>query len=956
MKYIVSLFLFNYLTILSIFPIWQRNIVTYERSVYQAGFQNWKIAQAENGWLYFANSKGLLEFDGVYWNLYPVKNKIIRSLKIIDKRIYIGANSEFGYFEPNEKGKLIYHSLSEKLPDGTGDIWNIIELDNKIYFLADYCIYIYSNDNEITNIPTEVKIDYCSTSIGNRLYIASTEGLFYLNEKNSLELLKHSTGFIGMKMVGLHSYKDQLLVTTSRTGLYLINDEKCIRLETTADDFIRNNQLFCSTISGSKMVLGSVQNGAFLFDLDNPQYKETFNLSNGLRNNTILNAIFDKDQNLWLGLDKGIGYINMNSPIRPLFAVNSPIGTGYCSMIYKGNLYLGTNQGLYKMEKNGEYKIIKDSEGQIWSLNIIEDTLFSCGDNGIIVITPQNQYKINLMGVWGVEQLSSEKNMLVAGTYSGFRIIDKVNGLWKNVRVIKGFNNSCRGFIEDEVPNVFWMANSWGDIRKITINPQNAEITDIKTYTLGGATVGENTFFRKLYNSLVICGNDHLYQYSRISDEFTPYTQLEKILDGAQYYDFINTDILGNIWYVADKRLKMLPLYKNGYGENSIDWGLENELIDSSENITLLDSTSAIVSVDKAFLKIDLSKKEENEKPVNIFIRKLLTTINDSVASYNNSSETIKIPYNKNSISIHFAALEFSHSSDIVYSYRLKGTDTKWSPPSSKTLKEYSNLSEGEYTFEVKAFINGYENNGNVASITFTILPPWYRSTWAYFVYTIFFIVFVVVLYRKTIKKQKLIIEQKGRELENQSRQYEQERILKDKEIYELQNENLRTSLSYKTQELTGYILNLIRKNEMLEEVKREVINISKALDENKQTSIIKQKVIKLTTQINNNIEHDKDFELFQSNFNLIHKDFFKLLDDRYPGLTRNEKILCAYLKMNLSSKEIAPLLNISVRGVEVNRYRLRKKMNLDRDINLTEFMQDLSNSIENEVVIYATT
>ena len=148
--------------------------------------------------------------------------------------------------------------------------------------------------------------------------------------------------------------------------------------------------------------------------------------------------------------------------------------------------------------------------------------------------------------------------------------------------------------------------------------------------------------------------------------------------------------------------------------------------------------------------------------------------------------------------------------------------------------------------------------------------------------------------------------------------------------------------LHYKTQELSGYILNIVRKNEMLEDVRKNVMSISKSLDENKQPTIIKQKVVRLITQINNNIDHDKDFEIFQSNFNLIHKDFFHLLDNKYPNLTRNDKILCAYLKMNLTSKEIAPLLNISIRGVEVSRYRLRKKMNLDKDLNLSDFLHYL--------------
>lgn len=943
MKYFVCVIFLYFVSFLSVFPVWQRNIVNYSRSIYQAGFQNWMVTQAENGWMYFANSKGLLEFDGVYWNLYPVNNKIMRVVKIIDDKIYIGANTEFGYFKKNSIGELIYHSLSENIETNWGAIWNITELGEQIYFLTDYNIFIYSKeDGKIINIPTTIKVDYCSKVIQDRLYIASTDGLFFLNEQNDLELTPSTELFKGMKIVGLQGYKDGIVVTTARGGLYFVSKNKSERISTIANTFIQRNQLFCSAISGSKMVLGSVQNGALLFDLESSDYIETFNLNNGLNNNTVLNVIFDKDQSLWLGLDKGIAYIDLNSPIKPMFAVNSPIGTGYCSILYNNQLYLGTNQGLYKVDKAGNYQMIKDSEGQIWSLKIIGNQLFSSGDNGIMVISPNSIYKIPLMGVWGIEPLSANENAILAGTYSGFSVLTREGGQWRYTRNVSGFSNSVRGFMEDDTPNNFWTANATGDVYKVSIDFQSGKVTGQKTYKLGNSKVGENTFFRKIQNNLVICGEDGLYQYSRISDEFIPYPQLESTLDGHKYYDFLDIDHSGNIWFVSDKKLKMKASSNGDYSSGIITWGLENDLIDNSENVTLLDPTSAIVSVDKAFVNINLAELQNSKDEVNIWIRKLVA--NDSIINYDNTQvESIEIPYTSNTVKIYFSSTLYPYAWDVLYSYRLKNMETDWSSPTWLIMKEYTNLPEGDYTFEVKAILSDSEDSGPITSISFTILPPWYRSTWAYFFYTIVFVVFIVILYAKTIKKQKRIIKEKAREMETQSKLYEQERILKNKEIYELQNENLRTNLNYKTQELTGYILNLIRKNEMLEEVKKGVVSISKALDENKEHSTIRQRVLRLVTQINNNIEHDKDFDMFQSNFNLLHKDFFKLLEEKYPGLTRNDKILCAYLKMNLSSKEIAPLLNISIRGVEVNRYRLRKKMNLERDINLVEFLQSLS-------------
>lgn len=942
MKYILHITFYLLLFQLPVSASWQRSIINYERNTYKGGFQNWMVKQSANEWMYFANTNSLLEFDGVTWNLYPIKNKIVRSVEINGNKIYVGGSSEFGYFEPNSIGLLTYHSLSEKLSNWWGEVWSIYVINDKVYFLDDGSILVHDPSTDtVTAIATNYKID-CSTVINNKIYLGTPEGIFFLNHRNKVELLSTSQSLKGSKIVEMIPYDNKILVVTARNGIYLIDNSWCNKVQSVADNFIAKNQLFCASLTGSKIALGSVQNGVFLFDLKDDQYHEEFNMSNGLINNTILSSTFDKNNNLWLGLDKGIGYIDLQSPVRPLFAINSPIGTGYCSALFNGELYFGTNQGLYKLDKSGVCQLIKDSEGQIWSLTVYDNSLFSAGDNGIIVISPQSTYKINQTGIWEIHPLASNSNRMIAGAYSGFRILEKKNGSWQFSHNVSNFFNSSRGFIEDDVNNTFWVVNMGGYIQKVTLdNEQKAQINR-KEYILQDMVIGENTTFRKIDNNLVICALDGVYHYSRISDNFDRYTQLENLLEGGKYYEYLKIDDRKNIWYVSDRNLKFLPYNKEGYSQRTYNIGLANDLIGGYENVTLLDSASAIVAVDKAFVKVDLSSEYQKNHNLNIAIRKLVATSNDSILHFGNSAQQIVIPYSLNSINIHFAATEFSKNEDILYSYRLKEIDEKWSTPSPKTIKEYTNLLEGEYTFEVKAYIKGENIPGQTTRVKFEILSPWYRSIWAYIVYGLFLVLLSFIVYKRTIGKQKKIINEKGALLIAQSQRYEEERMLKDKKIYELQNENLKTKLHYKTQELSGYILNIVRKNEMLEDVRKNVMSISKSLDENKQANIIKQKVVRLITQINNNIDHDKDFEIFQSNFNLIHKDFFNLLDNKYPNLTRNDKILCVYLKMNLTSKEIAPLLNISIRGVEVSRYRLRKKMNLDKDLNLSDFLHNL--------------
>ena len=92
---------------------------------------------------------------------------------------------------------------------------------------------------------------------------------------------------------------------------------------------------------------------------------------------------------------------------------------------------------------------------------------------------------------------------------------------------------------------------------------------------------------------------------------------------------------------------------------------------------------------------------------------------------------------------------------------------------------------------------------------------------------------------------------------------------------------------------------------------------------------------------IKENIQHDNIWQQFEENFDIVYDDFLKRLGEQYPQLTVSDKKMCAYLKMDLSSKEIAPLLNLTVRSVEMTRYRLRKKLGLSHENNLTEFLQN---------------
>ena len=265
----------------------------------------------------------------------------------------------------------------------------------------------------------------------------------------------------------------------------------------------------------------------------------------------------------------------------------------------------------------------------------------------------------------------------------------------------------------------------------------------------------------------------------------------------------------------------------------------------------------------------------------------------------------------------------------------------QWSEYSENSVKEFTGLHEGKYVFSVK-LMTDKDQELVITSFAFEVLPPWYRAWWSYLIYAVMLSGLLYYIYYRIADSRKRLLMQKELELYRQKQEFKKESELKDKKIDILKEENLQSELRYKSEELIRTTLNIVRKNEILLDIKREVLGISHSISEENLVSL-RRKTLRLLGQIDTNIEHDDDLQAFQSTFDSVHHDFFRKLEKAYPELNNKDKLLCAYIQMNLLSKEIAPLLNISLRGVEISRYRLRKKLGVEEGENLAEFLQKFS-------------
>ena len=255
------------------------------------------------------------------------------------------------------------------------------------------------------------------------------------------------------------------------------------------------------------------------------------------------------------------------------------------------------------------------------------------------------------------------------------------------------------------------------------------------------------------------------------------------------------------------------------------------------------------------------------------------------------------------------------------------GYDQKWGEWSEQANVNFANLAFGKYQLKVRAR-HGNAVSDIISSPIIEIKPPWYFSVWSGILYTATILIGMFFYNRYYQRKLK---QQQKRLIKKNLRALELNKLENQKKLIRLKNEQLQNDIESKNRELAVATLSTLKRNEFLNTIKNELSAIEN-----------EPKANKLIKTINKKLNSNDDWEYFEKAFENADQDFFKKLKTVHPSLTNNDLKLCAYLRLNLSSKEIAPLLNISVHSVEIKRYRLRKKMELTRKQGIVAYIMTI--------------
>ncbi|MEP5601448.1 MAG: LuxR C-terminal-related transcriptional regulator [Algibacter sp.] len=905
-------------------------IEIYLPSEYSGDNQNWSISQSDDKFIYVANNKGLLEFNGAKWAVYPSNNlTITRAVKVIDSLIYTGSYKDFGYWKRNKFGKLNYVSLSEKLNISfleDEEIWNIIALDDWVLFQTLQRIYLYNKKDDSYSIINSDATIYKLFKVDESVYYQNEIGLFDISNGTS-KLISNNIILKENRLVNMFNHKGQLLIQTEDNGFYLMDNNGLDKWEIPANKTLSNLRIYSSIkLRDNSFLLGSISNGMIHLSADGV-IKDHISQENGLSNNTVLSVFEDVENNIWLGLENGINCINIKSPFRVYKDEKGNIGAVNASILQDEYLYLGTNQGLFykKLKSNGAFSLIDGTKGAVWSLIDIGGDVF-CGHNSGTFIVKKNKVEkvANVLGTWKINSIENHSNLLLQGNYNGLHILERKNGVWGLRNKIEGFDVSSR-YVEMFDNRVF-VSHEYKGVFKLNIDDDFKTVLKVEKDT--SVAKGANSSLIKYKGKLAYAKNDGVYGYSNVTHKFVRDSVLSGLFNEKNYTSgkLVFNSETNKLWsfslygisYLAERKLSNTPKI------NKISLTSKSRSdISGYENIMYLKDNIYLYGTSYGYIVINLDKVKPIPHQVNInSVLKGAYKDGEIINEFQEKDVEGSFKNNENNITFNYSIAEYDKYLVTEYQYKLDGIYNEWSHWSVTPSVLFENLPYGDYRFSVRARV-GVEITDNIESYTFCIDRPWYLSIKMLVAYVLFIMLFS--LFMHNIYKRHYRIERERLLLKKQ-RELELKELENRQQLMRFNNDNLRKDIENKNRELGISTMSLIKKNEFLNTLKKELVNA----EDNKS---IKQ-VIKI---IDRNLKNNDDWHTFEEAFNNADKDFLKKIKTLHPVLTSNDLRLCAYLRLNLSSKEIAPLLNISARSVEVKRYRLRKKMNLAHEAGLSD-------------------
>ncbi len=800
-KVLVSLILVHLLFPAATSQFVQFPVTNYSMKDYGKDFhpQNTAVIQDNRGMIYASNSFKLLEFDGAAWRSYPINKEVwILSLACGNNGlIYAGAQNEFGYFMPDRKGELKYHSLSDSLKKEDRDfsnVWKVINFNGSVVFQSEENLFI-TRGGKISVIRPETSF-HTSFRVNDRLFIREREkGLMELRGEKLFAVPGgerfDTTGIFLMLPFG--NTLDKILVGTREKGFWVMDagsaKDPFSRFRLEDEEIINKSEITGGTLTADgSIAIGTLNSGVIIIDPAG-KTKAVIDSRKGLPDNEIKDIFTDSYGDIWVALNNGISRIGITSPLSVYSEKSGISGIINCALRFRNLLYLGTTSGLIVQDTdpdNPPFRKLSQISSPVWSLANAAGSLIAATDGGLMSINNENVRIIDYESSYVIFYDPGLK-LLFSGGRNGLRVF-RSDGSFKKVESLSIRGEDIFGISRSDNPASgiveFWLGTRYNGVIRVRIDRDLKMETESFTVQDGlpdgpvtpsfiksdmvfatrrglFSFVDENTVKESVPDSLKNKGNF-------IKGYFSPVTGKLRMIGGE-------------VSFVAEDGCRIWTCTANniGYfhGNDSLEYfDKPFRAVESGKISFIYPEPDGIcwIGTTEGLLRYDGNIKKNYDHGFVTLIRKVGLINTDSALFLGTgcrlSPDTLVtgmpavspvIKFADNSVRFDFSAPFYDYPAKLQYSFILEGASSRWSSWSSDRYQEFTNLKEGKYTFRVKAK-NVYGTEGKPALFTFEVLAPWYRTIWAYILYVFAGIVLLWVsarLYSYRLKKENIRLE-----------------------------------------------------------------------------------------------------------------------------------------------------------------------------------------------------
>ena len=742
-------------------------VTNYSHEESPGHFQNWFITQDHEGFIYAANGSGILEFDGVDWRLIASPGLAAVRTVVVDSlnRKWVGADRELGYLEPDSLGFLQYKSLKDKIPSThplTANIWQIFPEKDRVIFAADNAIFSWQ-DNKFQIIPHPGPI-YREYQINGEVYFNIRDQGMFVVKANTLQPIPNGDLLKDVQIIVAIPYDDSSVLFVSRAnGLFVYDGETVTKFDNEVDEYLKENSRYAARrLTDSTYAFATLRGGVIIMDKKGKRVG-TVTTKDGILNDQVHGLEVDSNGALWLALQTGISQIGVQLPYTIFDKRAGLTGTVSTVLRHNGRLYVGTFDGLYVLEDErssdrARFQRLEGINSGCFSLTSSGKVLLAATGGGVFSVVEKDVREIrSLGGTRALYRSRRDTNRIFVGHMHGLSTLYLKNGQWQHERDIEQIKEDIFTVTADE-EGVLWLGSSLHQAIRIEFPEQSRRTPneDIGTIRISkfqkGLPKGPTNLY--LINGELLMTTDGeggpLFKLNGDTGEFAPETRFgERFgLDSLSIYPIAYQNSGQHILLASkseDGQQYRFSATKteNGYSVKRV---YDEYVRGNTQLRAFWDNNGYLWSGDEGIVKYDL-RSDYNFKPhFRTAIRKV--TIGQDSVVFGGNSDLYQEPILKYSIKglrFEYAAPNILGPSKARYQYRLEGLDPEWSNWTKETQKDYTNLPEGEYRFSARAR-NIYGDISLMGSFDFEILPPWYRTWWAFLLYVLLFVGFLAIL------------------------------------------------------------------------------------------------------------------------------------------------------------------------------------------------------------------